>query len=153
MSTAITTTSQTLEEKLKERVRGFLLDVLPAETIDAYVQQSVREFIDGYTVPAKDHWSQPTQMPAKLPELIRAEVHTALTTLVQQAMREKLALAIPQSLAQEDVDKAVGQAIGALGPHLLSGVVSAMMGSLVQGVAQQVTWNLEAQLRNSGAIR
>lgn len=137
----------TLEEKVKERVKGFMLDALGDEEIEKLVKQSMKDFVDGYTKTTYDPYNRAvqTQVPGQLREMVQSAVFEEMRKRVGESLKNSLKPIIGAKFGSDDVDSATQELIKSLGPALLEGVIKGFAGQMIPAVANAIVSAIQYQ--------
>lgn len=151
MTTAIqpAATQPSLNDLLRDRVRGFLAEVLPDEMVKSFTDQAVKEFIEGVEVPeVRDRWGNVERKGQKAdPEclkLVRDAVKDELTKRVLAVLAEAVPRAV-QGVPQEVIEAHAAEVLQKIGPELLKGVIAAISGPVISSLQSSV-WQMQQRL-------
>jgi hypothetical protein len=135
---------QNLNDLLANRVKGFLVDVLPDDVIKQYADKAVAEFVTGYhKVVSEGYGSKSQFVPPKLEELVRSIVFEELERRIRDRMKEQLKpLLDAQYGTQEQIDAAVEQVMVTMGPTLMKSVVAGFAAQVLPSIASSLQWNV-----------
>jgi len=139
----------TLEDKVKERVKGFMLDALGDEEIEKLVQESMKKFIYGYSeTEGTGYHKWEKQVPGQLQPLIQKAVDDYLKARVATSLKEQLGAILDAKFGDTDVSDAARKLISELGPVLLEGTIKGFATQLLPAIAQTILY----QIQNSQSL-
>lgn len=137
MTSTTITPMQTFQERVKEKLRDTIADLLPDEALQELVKRVIdEEFFTKRRIPGQGWGAQDIIKPSQFQEMVLEAAKPIIQDLVKQTLRDNA------EKVQASLDESVKK-----------GLVSLMiqhMDGLIAGEIQKQGWNIQAALKKVG---
>lgn len=142
---------ENIKDKIQERIRGMVVDLIPEEQWNTLVEQQVEYFFRD--PPTRQDYGKTVRGhgPLVLKELIQEEVESRLRVLVKEELDKPQWRGNIQWMDNAEIHSP-GSAVNAFLKQNLSEIVSLAIGHLVSGTAQMAVDTIQTKLREQSSM-